>query len=210
MGIGAGRAIGQSIARSCSDDLPLATSIRAIHERPVRTGDRRPTGERRGFRIPEPRPERLVRFAVGIGLVLLAMTAASLVARAAPALLRPLRLPTFVRKVTLVNESGLDLDIAVRGRNASGWLDLGSVGPRSSLAVSEVVDQGELWIVRFTHRHAVYGELRVARTQLRSAHWRIVITADAIESLQTLPQSEDGPSSQTRVANEDRQPIAPP
>ncbi len=167
----------------------------------MRTGDRH--GRKESLRIPQPRPELPVRLAVAVGLVLLALAAAFLAARAAPALLRPLSLPAFVSKITVVNESDVDLDIAVRGRDASGWLDLGSVGPRSSLAVSEVVDQGELWIVRFTHRDEVYGELQVARTQLKSNRGRIVITAHAIESLQTLPQSEDGPSSQARVANED-------
>ncbi len=210
MCIGAAGAMRESMARGRSGDLPLGASIRTPLERPVRTGGERPTGERRGLRFPEPRAERPVRLAVGVGLVLLGLAAVSLGARAAPALLRPLRVPTFVSEVTLVNESDLDLEIAVRGRNASGWLDLGSVGPRSNLAVSEVVDQGELWIVRFTHRQVVYGEMRVAKTQLRSAHWRIVLTANAIESLQTLPQSEDGPSSQTRTANQDPQSMTPP
>ena len=88
-----------------------------------------------------------------------------------------LRLPRFVSSLSVANPTEEALQIDFSGPSQSGWMPLGTVGPRSRLDVEEVFDQGGAWVFRL-RRSAdgrAYALLQVTREQLVDAHWSITV-----------------------------------
>ncbi len=44
--------------------------------------------------------------------------------------------------------------------------------------MSEVIDQGDVWVFRFDSQGESGGELRLSRTELEAAGWRVSIPAE--------------------------------
>lgn len=86
--------------------------------------------------------------------------------------------PTTVARITFENPTVYALDIEASSGAAGGWTSAGSVRQRSTAEVSEVIDQGDVWVFRFDSQGASGGELRLSRSELEAAGWRVSIPAE--------------------------------
>lgn len=121
---------------------------------------------------PQAAPARLGRefamFVVG-GLVALALIVAVLAA---------VEGPTFVDRVSIRNSTPYALDVDVTGAQRDGWLPLGPVSPGGRLDLSDVVDNGDRWVVRVSSAGIDGGEVVVSRQELERSGWLITIPDD--------------------------------
>ncbi|HET7719777.1 MAG TPA: hypothetical protein VFK43_07410 [Acidimicrobiales bacterium] len=85
--------------------------------------------------------------------------------------------PKTVARITFENPTAYALDVEVSS-GAGGWTSAGSVRQKSTAQVSEVIDQGDVWVFRFDSQGATGGELRLSRTELEAAGWRVSIPAE--------------------------------
>jgi hypothetical protein len=86
--------------------------------------------------------------------------------------------PKKVGRITFENPTPYALDIEVSSGAAGGWTSAGSVRQMSTAEVSEVIDQGDVWVFRFDSQGQSGGELRVSRTALEASGWRVSIPTD--------------------------------
>ena len=86
--------------------------------------------------------------------------------------------PKTVGRITFENPTVYALDIEVSSGAASGWTSAGSVRQKSTAEVTEIIDQGEVWVFRFDSQGASGGELRLSRTELEASGWRVSIPAE--------------------------------
>jgi hypothetical protein len=83
--------------------------------------------------------------------------------------------PSFVETITFVNPTAYGVDVAVTDEDRTGWLPLGEAEERASTEYEEVLDPGQVWIVRFADGEG--GELRITRPQLERSGWHVRIPA---------------------------------
>ena len=86
--------------------------------------------------------------------------------------------PKTVARITFENPTDYALDIEVSSGTAGGWTSAGSVRQKSTAEVSEVIDQGDVWVFRFDSQGESGGELRLSRTELEASGWRVSIPAE--------------------------------
>lgn len=86
--------------------------------------------------------------------------------------------PRTVPRITFENPTAYALDIEVSPGTDTGWTSAGSVRQDSTADVQEVVDQGDVWLFRFDSQGESGGQLRMSRTELEAAGWRVVIPTD--------------------------------
>ena len=110
-------------------------------------------------------PDRRPLLAIVVG----AMVA---VAVAGPILLRG---PTFIDEVKIVNPSDYDVHVEVSGGNGEGWLSVTTADRKATTVAVDVVDQGAVWVFRFSAQGRLGGELRTTRTELEQAGWSIEV-----------------------------------
>ena len=91
--------------------------------------------------------------------------------------------PKTVPRITFENPTVYRLDIEVRPGTGGGWTSAGSVRQKSTAEVTEVIDQGDVWVFRFDSQGASGGELRLSRTELEASGWRVSIPAEVGERL---------------------------
>ena len=121
-----------------------------------------------GLRPAAPdRPPLTRRWRLGDAMAgILAVAAVVLAAAMLP-------LPATVDRLTLVNPTGYALDVDVTDGAGDGWTPVGTVEQHSSQRVERVLDQGDVWTFRFSAQGADGGVVRLSRTQLRAADWRV-------------------------------------
>jgi hypothetical protein len=85
--------------------------------------------------------------------------------------------PTFVSQVFVENRSPTDLHVEVASGPRDATMGLGVVDSHSTESYGDVVDQGEVWIVRLGDPASGTKDLRFTRSQLQHANWHIVIPA---------------------------------
>ena len=86
--------------------------------------------------------------------------------------------PATVARITFENPTAYALDIEVSSGPGSGWTSAGSVRQKSTAEVTEVIDQGEVWLFRFDSQGSSGGELQLSRAELEAAGWRVSIPAE--------------------------------
>ena len=91
--------------------------------------------------------------------------------------------PKTVPRITFENPTVYALDIEVRPGTEGGWTSAGSVRQKSTAEVTEVIDQGDVWVFRFDSQGATGGELRLSRTELEASGWRVSIPAEVGDRL---------------------------
>jgi hypothetical protein len=91
--------------------------------------------------------------------------------------------PTFVDRVSIENATLYTLDVEVTGADRDGWLALGLVSPGDRRAVSDVVDEGDRWVVRVSSAGIDGGEVAVSRDELERSGWVITIPDEATNRL---------------------------
>jgi hypothetical protein len=83
-----------------------------------------------------------------------------------------------VPRLTFENPTPYALAIEVSRGPGTGWTSAGSVRQKSTADVNEVTDQGDVWLFRFDSQGQTGGELRMTRSELEAADWRIVIPSE--------------------------------
>jgi len=83
-----------------------------------------------------------------------------------------------VPRLTFENPTRYAIDVEVSPGTGRAWTSAGSVRQQSTADVNEVTDQGDVWLFRFDSQGQTGGDLRLTRSELEAADWRIVIPAD--------------------------------
>ncbi len=91
--------------------------------------------------------------------------------------------PPLVARITFVNPTEYDLDVDVTDAERGGWLAVGTAHKNQSTTVEDTIDQGEVWIFRFSGQGQDAGELRISRSQLERDRWTVQIPAQISETL---------------------------
>lgn len=81
--------------------------------------------------------------------------------------------PATVDRVTVVNPYPYQLAIDVAGAGERSTMAVGTVERERRAVFERVVDQGDVWVFRFSYAGAVAGEVTVERDELRRANWTI-------------------------------------
>ncbi|MFZ6003033.1 MAG: hypothetical protein ACOYXM_03800 [Actinomycetota bacterium] len=93
--------------------------------------------------------------------------------------------PTFIREITVQNPTRYDIGIAVTSEDRDGWMSVGTARRGETSSFEEIYDQGDVWIFRFRAQGVEGGELRLTRTQLEHANWRVEIPESVGDELQS-------------------------
>ena len=104
--------------------------------------------------------------------------------------------PRTVSRVTLVNNSEYDLDIAVTGASHDGLMPIGTAKSHATTEFQRVIDQGPTWVFQFTTQGQNGGEIRVSHNDLVHGDWRVVIpdaVAARLRGAAGVPPSPSGP-----------------
>lgn len=75
----------------------------------------------------------------------------------------------------------LSIDSTNDGRD--GWVSLATARRRSTTALEETFDQGDVWIFRFAGQGRDAGELQISRRDLERANWTVQIPERIAEEL---------------------------
>jgi hypothetical protein len=94
--------------------------------------------------------------------------------------------PPRVDRITIANPTGYDLNVDVSAPERSGWLPVAIVEARSEEVTEEVIDQGEVWVFRFSHWGDPVGELSITRDELEGAGWGLEVPEEVEERLQQM------------------------
>jgi hypothetical protein len=92
-----------------------------------------------------------------------------------------LRLPAHVDHVMIDNPHDWPAHIQVTD-DRDGWVGVGTVGPEAEQGFLDIVDQGEVWIFRFSYAGEAV-ELRVSGAQLEDDDWRVTVPDEFAETL---------------------------
>jgi hypothetical protein len=114
-----------------------------------------------------PIPVRHARRAVGIAVA--ALFALSLVG-----LFDLVRIPAVVDHLSIDNETRDDLTVSV-GSGDGALLPVAVVEAGRSERVTDVLDQGDRWVVVLNRAGERVGVIRVDRSQLEADGWRVVV-----------------------------------
>jgi hypothetical protein len=124
------------------------------------------------------RPDTSTRTSRHLGLAVIAAVVGLAAAVGLTSLVGMSSGPKTVGRITFENPTAYALDIEVSSGATSGWTSAGSVRQKSTAEVTEVIDQGDVWVFRFDSQGASGGELRLSRTELEAAGWRVSIPAE--------------------------------
>ena len=95
-----------------------------------------------------------------------------------------LRVPAHVDEVTIDNPHQWPASIEVTGQDRDGWVGVGTVGSESEHRFLEVVDQGGVWIFRFSYAGKAV-ELHVSAARLERNDWQVPVPDEFAEALRT-------------------------
>jgi hypothetical protein len=80
--------------------------------------------------------------------------------------------PDSVPRVTVVNDSALDVEVAVAPSPGAGIVDLGPISARSTRSIHDVIDQGDRWVFIVDARDRL-GTIAVDRDRLARDGWTV-------------------------------------
>ena len=90
--------------------------------------------------------------------------------------------PATVDTISITNPTDYDIGVEVRGAEG-GWMPLSTAHRSTTTVVSDVIDQGPTWTIRFTAQGQQAGQLEFRRQALEAAGWEIEIPARTEEVL---------------------------
>ena len=91
--------------------------------------------------------------------------------------------PRMVDAISFENPTRYDLTIESTGADRRGWAPVGTARRGQRTTVEGVIDQGRVWIFRFSAQGEDGGELRVERAQLVRDGWVVRIPEGIGEQL---------------------------
>jgi hypothetical protein len=93
---------------------------------------------------------------------------------------------SFVDELRIVNDTEYSANVDVTSKERDGWLKLTVVEPQSTTTVEEVIDQGEVWILRFDYVGKYEGEVEISRRELARNDWTIEVPQSFEQRLRDL------------------------
>jgi len=102
-----------------------------------------------------------------------------------------LRLPPDVDRIAIENPHAWPVHVEVSDADAGadGWLGVGTVDTDHENRFHSVVDQGDVWVFRFSYA-GHHTELRVTRRELAADHWRLTVPDDFARQMGAAGLSE--------------------
>jgi hypothetical protein len=98
--------------------------------------------------------------------------------------------PRHVDHITIRNGSPYSLTVSVADRGRDGYLGLGVVPREGEQTFTQVLDQGDLWVFRFTYGGEEAAELPVTRAQLQRDRWTVEVPEEVSSTLAGLGFAE--------------------
>ncbi len=92
--------------------------------------------------------------------------------------------PTFVNRIEVVNPTRYTLEIDATDASHDGWTSVTIADRHATTTAEEVIDQGSVWILRFSAQGGDGGQLRVTRDQLMRAGWQVRIPTTVADRLE--------------------------
>jgi hypothetical protein len=83
--------------------------------------------------------------------------------------------PTFIHRITVVNPTRYTLEVEATDATHDGWTSVTIANKDSTTVAEEVIDQGSVWILRFSAQGGGGGQVRLSRTQLERSGWHLTI-----------------------------------
>lgn len=127
-----------------------------------------------------PAPSNVDRTSAALRVVVVGVLIAAVLALA----LRIVDGPRFVDRLTIANASSSPLDVDVASAASGGWTPEGVAIERSATTFKEVIDQGDMWWIRFSSGDRSV-TTRVSREQLARDGWQITVPKSVSETLAT-------------------------
>lgn len=125
-----------------------------------------------------PKPPKPLRRHNG-GAVIVPLVFVAFIAVAA----RVLALPPSVDQLTISNDSEYAINIELTDGQRQGWLGLGVAAPGDTKTVEHVLDQGSIWVLRFSAQGEDGGQVAVTRNQLDADKWTLTVPPSVGEKL---------------------------
>lgn len=91
-----------------------------------------------------------------------------------------------VDHITIRNGSPYSLTVSVADRGRDGYVDLGVVPREGEQTFTQVLDQGDLWVFRFTYGGVEAAELPVTRAVLQRDRWTVEVPPETSSTLAGL------------------------
>lgn len=90
--------------------------------------------------------------------------------------------PRTVSALAVTNPTRFDLAIEVSD-DGEGWMPVGSVRRESTVTFKEIVDQGDVWVFRFTAQGRDSGRLDISKADLEKAGWTLSVPESVSDEL---------------------------
>lgn len=121
-----------------------------------------------------------------VGVVVTALFWAVATAVVIPAL----RTPPYVDGITVDNPHPWDVHVVATDGDRAGWVGVGGIARDQERTVTDVVDQGDTWILRFAYGGQV-AEARLSRDQLTQDGWHVTVPDELADRLRAagIPES---------------------
>ncbi|HZQ27428.1 MAG TPA: hypothetical protein VFA94_07000 [Acidimicrobiales bacterium] len=91
--------------------------------------------------------------------------------------------PSFIARITVVNPTEYALDVDAAKPDKPAWTPIGTARQRGTTVLEQVIDEGDQWVFRFRTEGIDGGELRMSRSALEQANWRIEVPASVGDTL---------------------------
>jgi len=92
----------------------------------------------------------------------------------------------FIDEVTIVNDTEYSANVDVSDGTRDAWLGLTTVQPQSTTTIEDVIDQGEMWVVRFDYVGKYQEEVEISRRDLEQDDWTIEVPSSFEQRLRDL------------------------
>ncbi|MDQ3569191.1 MAG: hypothetical protein M3396_00910 [Actinomycetota bacterium] len=80
-----------------------------------------------------------------------------------------------VASITITNPHRWPAGVEAAAENRQGWVGIGAVDASGTRAFEEVLDQGRVWVFRFSYAGVDGGELVVSRAELEGSQWKVTV-----------------------------------
>lgn len=91
--------------------------------------------------------------------------------------------PETVERITFANPTVYDITVSISDTDGTRWLPVTTVEHGSTKAVFDVIDQGDVWSLRFDAQARSGGELVQPRSDLVASQWTVDVPDDVEERL---------------------------
>ncbi len=115
--------------------------------------------------------------------VLLVLAGALLLVVVVAVLVPEGRTPGHIESITITNPHQWPASVEAAGGDRQGWTAIGAVDAAGTQAFGELLDQGRVWVFRFSYAGVDAGELVISRADLEGSGWRITVPAEFADRL---------------------------